>query len=69
MTPNMLRQIWSIVEDTHAQVLLKLDDDNLANWLLEKFSDRRPLTPQEATVVNDYLLNRVSLIRDLAAQR
>lgn len=69
MTPTMLRQLWSLIETTQANLLLKLDDATLVQWLLKQFKQDRVLNHEEIHLLNDYLNNRVSLIRELAQQR
>ena len=69
MTPTMLRQLWSLIEMTQANLLLRLDDATLVQWLLQQFKQQRSLNHEEIYILNDYLYNRLSLIRDLAQQR
>jgi hypothetical protein len=65
----MLRQLWSLIETTQANLLLKLDDATLVQWLLKQYNQGRALNHDEIHLLSDYLNNRVSLIRDLAQQR
>jgi uncharacterized membrane protein YvbJ len=65
----MLRQLWLLIETTQANLLLRLDDASLVQWLLKQFNQERSLNHDEIHVLSDYLNNRVSLIRDLAQQR
>ncbi|MBW4647148.1 MAG: hypothetical protein KME06_00380 [Kastovskya adunca ATA6-11-RM4] len=69
MTPTMLRQLWSLVETTQANLLLKLDDASLIQWLVKQFNQERSLNACEEHVVSDYLRSKLSLIRDLAQER
>ena len=69
MTPSMLRQLWSLVETTQANVLVTLDDATLAQWLLKQFKMNSSINGSEAELVNQYIQSRISLIRDLAAER
>ncbi|OCQ91996.1 hypothetical protein BCD67_21510 [Oscillatoriales cyanobacterium USR001] len=69
MTPTMLRQLWSLVEATQANILVTLDDDTLAQWLLKQFKMNSSIDCSEAELVNEYIQSRLSLIRDLAAER
>ncbi len=69
MTPTMLRQLWSLIETTQSNLLLRLDDATLVQWLLQQFNQERSLNHEEIHVLSDYLNNRVSLIRELAQQR
>lgn len=69
MTPSLLRQVWSVIEATQAQILLKLDDASLIQWLLKQLQKERSLSSQEDRLLNDYLQSKLSLIRDLAHER
>ena len=69
MTPTMLRQLWSLIEKTQANFLLKLDDTSLVDWLLKQLEHQQALNPEEVHILSDYLNNRLSLIRDIAQQR
>ncbi len=69
MTPTMLRQLWSLIETTQTNLLLKQDDASLVQWILKQFKQKRSLDTQEADIISDYIYSRISLIRDLAAER
>ncbi|HBE21757.1 MAG TPA: hypothetical protein DEG17_12825 [Cyanobacteria bacterium UBA11149] len=69
MTPTMLRQLWSLIETTQSNLLLKLDDPSLVQWLLKQFKQQRALNHEETNILSDYLSNRLSLIREMAEQR
>lgn len=69
MNPNLLRQIWAVVEATHAAHLLNLDDAHLVQALLGQFHTQQPLNPEETKQLSNYLYSRISLIRDLASDR
>lgn len=69
MTPTMLRQLWSLIETTQANLLLKLDDASLVQCLLKQLKQQRSLNQDEANILSDYLSSRLSLIRDLAHER
>ena len=69
MTPTLLRQLWSLIENTQANILLKLDDSSLVQWLLGQLHQQRSLNACEAAVISDYIRSKTSLIRDLAQQR
>ncbi|NET57488.1 MAG: hypothetical protein F6K47_15385 [Symploca sp. SIO2E6] len=69
MTPTMLRQLWSLIEKTQANFLLKLDDTSLVDWLLKQLAHQQALNSEEVHILSDYLSNRLSLIRDMAQQR
>lgn len=69
MNPTMLRQLWSLIETTQANLLLKLDDASLVQCLLKQLKQQRSLNQDEANILRDYLSSRLSLIRDLAHER
>ena len=69
MTPTKLRQLWFLVETTHTNLLLKLDDTSLIQWLVEQVDDQCLLEHQETEVLSAYIQSRLSLIRDLAQAR
>ncbi|MGK7920943.1 MAG: hypothetical protein AB4080_13145 [Trichodesmium sp.] len=69
MTPTMLRQLWSVVEDSQPTTLVSLDDATLVQWLIKQLKKRSSLNCREIDLMNEYIISRVSLIRDLAEQR
>lgn len=69
MTPTMLHQLWSLIESTQGQLLLKLDDTSLVQWLLKQLHNQRSLDCYETDLLSDYIRSKTSLIRDLAQQR
>ncbi|MDJ1169837.1 hypothetical protein PMG71_10405 [Roseofilum sp. BLCC_M154] len=69
MTPHLLRQLWSLIETTQPQRLLRLDDPSLVQWLLGNLAQERSLNGEEADLLSHYIESRSSLIRDLAQQR
>ncbi|HEY9729607.1 MAG TPA: hypothetical protein V6D50_24425 [Chroococcales cyanobacterium] len=69
MTPTMLRQLWSLIETTQANLLLQLDDASLVQWLIKQFKQERSLDGEQLDIVSNYLNHRISLIRELAQQR
>ncbi len=69
MTPKMLRQLWSLIENTQPNVLLKEDDATLIQWLLNRLGDRQSLDRHQTDIVTDYIRSKMSLIRDLAETR
>lgn len=72
MTPTMMRQLWSLVESTHSQILLDLDDINLIDWLMNQMEDQEDLIPMrsqgDSTAMRTYIQNHLLLIRDIADQ-
>jgi len=69
MTPTILRQLWSVVETTQANTLLKLDDASLVQWLLKQTKSQASLDQNEIHSLSDYIYSRLNLIRDLAEER
>jgi hypothetical protein len=69
MTPTMMRQLWSLIETTQANILLKLDDASLVQWLLSQLHNRDLCDLDEANIFSDYIRNKLPLIRDLAQER
>ena len=69
MTPTILRQLWSVVETTQANTLLKLDDASLVQWLLKQTKTQASLDHNEIHILSDYIHSRLTLIRDLAQER
>ena len=69
MTPTMLRQLWSVVENSQPKTLVSLDDATLVQWLIKQLKKRSTLNCTEADLINEYIQSRLSLIRDLAEER
>jgi len=69
MTPTMLRQLWSLVENTQATTLVSLDDASLVQWLIKQLKTNSSLNRNETDRAMDYIHSRISLIRDLAEER
>ena len=65
MSPTMMRQFWSLIEMTQANIPLSLDDRSLVQWLLRQVRSERSLN-HETNVLSDYIQSRLPLIRDLA---
>lgn len=66
MSPTMMRQFWSLIEMTQANIPLSLDDRSLVQWLLRQVRSQRSLNHDETDVLSDYIQSRLPLIRDLA---
>ncbi|MFZ4664794.1 MAG: hypothetical protein ACOYME_00010 [Prochlorotrichaceae cyanobacterium] len=66
MPPSLVRQVWTRVEETQANLLLQLDDASLARHLVGKLE---PVDGQEAHLVHHYINAKLPLIRDLAQSR
>ncbi|MBE9198425.1 MULTISPECIES: hypothetical protein [unclassified Nodularia (in: cyanobacteria)] len=69
MTPKILRQLWSVVENSQARILLQMDDPSLVQWLVKQTTKQASLDPNETDYLSDYIQSRLTLIRDLAYER
>lgn len=69
MTPNMLRQLWTLIENTQAHLLVMMDDTSLVQWVLQQLNNQRSLDHQETDILINYIQSKMPLIRDLAQQR
>ncbi len=66
MNLSTLRQLWSVVEQTPANLILSLSDTELVNSLFRELQAQVILTTEESNIVKSYILSRTCLIRDLA---
>jgi hypothetical protein len=66
---SRLRQLWKIVEQTQANLILTLNDGELVRQILQQISHREPLSNEETDNLVLYIHSRTSLIRDLAQGR
>jgi succinate dehydrogenase flavin-adding protein (antitoxin of CptAB toxin-antitoxin module) len=64
-----MRQLWSVIESTQSNTLLKLDDASLVQWLLKQTKTKASLDHNEIHILSDYIHSRLTLIRDLAQER
>ena len=69
ITSSTLRQIWSVIEETHASLLLKLSDAELLQQLLMQLADKKQLNIEEVCDIRAYIYSRIPLIRDGAQAR
>jgi hypothetical protein len=69
MTPKILRQLWSVVENSQTKTLLQMDDASLVQWLVKQTTNQVLLDPNETDYLSDYIQSRLTLIRDLAYER
>ncbi|RCJ18404.1 hypothetical protein A6770_33175 [Nostoc minutum NIES-26] len=69
MTPKILRQLWSVVENSQTKTLLHMDDASLVQWLVKQTTTQALLDPNETDFLCDYIQSRLALIRDLAYER
>jgi hypothetical protein len=66
---SRLRQLWKVVEQTQANLLLNLNDGELVKQILQQISYREALSSEETNDLSMYIHSRTSLIRDLALAR
>lgn len=69
MSPFLLRQLWSVIDAAHSNHILSLDDQGLANWVVEQLCHQSALDKVELTQVNRYIQTKIPLIRDMAQNR
>ena len=69
MSPFLLRQLWSVIEAAHSNHILSLDDQGLANWLVEQLCHQSSLSNVELTQVSRYVRSKLPLIRDMAQSK
>ncbi|MEM8612341.1 MAG: hypothetical protein AAGF93_10015 [Cyanobacteria bacterium P01_H01_bin.105] len=69
MSPFLLRQLWSVIDAAHSNHILSLDDQGLANWVVEQLCHQSPLEPFELTQINRYIRSKLPLIRDIAQDK
>ena len=69
MNSLTLRHLWTVVEETQTNVLLRLSDTELVKQLLSQVDNKNPLSGEETNIMSAYILSRTSLIRDLAYAR
>ncbi|QLE56070.1 hypothetical protein [Nostoc sp. TCL26-01] len=69
MTPKILRQLWSVVENSQTKTLLQMDDASLVQWLVHQIKTQAFLEPNETDFLIAYVQSRITLIRDMAYER
>jgi hypothetical protein len=69
MNSSILRQLWSVIEETQANILLNFGDTELVQQLVAQIELRGLLNSEEVGTVSAYLSSRLLLIRDMARAR
>ncbi|MBW4696147.1 MAG: hypothetical protein KME27_30900 [Lyngbya sp. HA4199-MV5] len=69
VTPNMMRQLWALVESTQVSTLLQFEDSDLVQFLLKRFKAQQLIDAQAASSLDTYIQSKLPLIRDLAEDR
>jgi hypothetical protein len=65
MTPEMVRQFWSLVSEIGRPDWLTKRDDDLVNLLLSACQKKQALSSVDASILNRYISIRLPLIRDI----
>ncbi|MBU6230031.1 MAG: hypothetical protein KGQ93_10100 [Cyanobacteria bacterium REEB459] len=68
MNPQLLRDLWSLVDRSQSSYLLTLDDNGLVHWLVEQFRLSQTINKVESDQLSLYIRSKVPLIRDLLIQ-
>ncbi len=63
---TIMRQLWSIIEETSGKTLTGINDSDLINQILTKLSSKQHLSSEDCHVINAYLRSRILLIREMA---
>jgi hypothetical protein len=66
---STLRYLWSVIEKTQTDTLLKLNDTDMVKQLLKQLDVKKTFSSEETSTINTYLYSRITLIRDLAQAR
>lgn len=69
INPLLLRQFWTVVETTQANLLLHLDDSTLVRQLTDDLQTQQMMNADEEIAVNHYIESKLPLIRDIAQSR
>lgn len=69
MNTTLLRQTWNLIETTNALELLEISESELIKRLIKRLDAQQPLADQERASVNNYLLDKMNLIKDTAESR
>ncbi len=69
VTPNMMRQLWALVESTQVSTLLQFEDSDLVQLLLKRFQAQQLIDAQDTRTLDTYIQAKLPLIRDIAAHR
>ncbi|WP_243397342.1 hypothetical protein [Crocosphaera subtropica] len=66
MNTKIMRQLWSIIEESPGKTLMGLNDSDLINQIVSKLSARQKLSSEDCGAINAYLRSRILLIREMA---
>jgi hypothetical protein len=65
MTPEMVRQFWSLVGEIGRPDWLTQRDDDLVHLLLNACQKKHALSTVDTSILNRYISIRLPLIRDI----
>lgn len=69
MDIQVVRELWSVIEQTEAALLLSLSDNDLVMQIVERLQRFKTLNPNQYLFATTYVSARTPLIRDLAKSR
>lgn len=69
MKPNLLRQVWEVIETTQTDMLTQLNDTQLVQVLVTNLRSRNQIPQDEEANATAYIRSRLLLIRELAQSR
>lgn len=64
MTPELMRSVWTLIEDFPVRERLKSNSDHFISQMIETLIHRGSITPEKADLVRDYLASRMLLIQE-----
>ena len=65
LSASNLRQLWQIVQNTQAEMIVELSDSELVQQLQEKLEAKVFLSPSELNDIHIYINSKILLIRAL----
>ncbi|MEO0488783.1 MAG: hypothetical protein AAF215_04165 [Cyanobacteria bacterium P01_A01_bin.123] len=69
MSPNVLHQLWKIIDTADPRVVAVMDEPNLVDWLLQQLRlYPGPADPGDSEVTR-YIQSRLPMIQELAYER
>jgi hypothetical protein len=69
MDIQVVRELWSVVEQTETNLLLNLNDNDLVTQIINRLQQFKSLNPNQYRFAKSYVSARTVLIRDLAQSR
>lgn len=69
MDIQIVRELWSVVEQTETNLLLNLNDNDLVTQIIERLKQFKSLNSHQYQFAKSYVSARTPLIRELAQSR